>query len=449
MPASVFAAPAGLVSIPVSPQERSIPLAWEPILEGKMGAAALRLVETIASDLVREASLSATPPFLAHGHAGFALLFAYLEEALPGRGFGNQAIDFLEQAMLGVSQAYAPEGLFAGFPGVAWAVEHLRADYFDSEEEDPCETIVSGLQDLLGQSPWQRHYDLISGLTGLGVYALERRPLPGGDACLDLVVRRLAETAEERGPGLTWLTPPETLPMDRRQRYSQGEYNLGMAHGVPGVIALLSRALAAGIQDAGRLLEGAVAWTLAQRLPDGQRSLFPYRVCPGLHPESSRLAWCYGDLGVAIALLSAARCAGQAVWETQALEIARFSASRTPQSAQVDDAGFCHGAVGLAHLFNRIYQASADEILLEAAIAWYECSLKMAQSGQGIGGYLFLTPQDQGSLRWTADSSFLTGAAGVALGLLAGATAIEPAWDRLLLVDLPAHQPVEPRGSSS
>jgi hypothetical protein len=37
----------------------------------------------------------------------------------------------------------------------------------------------------------------------------------------------------------------------------------------------------------------------------------------------------------------------------------------------------------------------------------------------------------------------LTGATGIALALLAAVTAVEPAWDRMLLVDIPptARQP--------
>jgi hypothetical protein len=36
-----------------------------------------------------------------------------------------------------------------------------------------------------------------------------------------------------------------------------------------------------------------------------------------------------------------------------------------------------------------------------------------------------------------ADPGILTGAAGVALALLAAATPIEPSWDRMLLVSIP------------
>jgi hypothetical protein len=46
------------------------------------------------------------------------------------------------------------------------------------------------------------------------------------------------------------------------------------------------------------MLDGAVAWLLAQRLP-GAGAAFPSYVGAGIDPRPTRLAWCYGDLGLA------------------------------------------------------------------------------------------------------------------------------------------------------
>ncbi len=66
------------------------------------------------------------------------------------------------------------------------------------------------------------------------------------------------------------MTPPGFLPDHLRSVAPHGWYDLGMAHGVPGVIAFLVRASAAGFTD-GRLpalLGGAVAWLLGRELDD-------------------------------------------------------------------------------------------------------------------------------------------------------------------------------------
>ena len=215
--------------------------------------------------------------------------------------------------------------------GVAWATAHVQKQLGDAEEESAYRAVDEALLAHLNESPWRNDYDLISGLIGFGVYALERLPHPMGFEMLERVVDRLDETAERNAEGITWLTRPELLPPWQRELSPNGYYNLGLAHGVPGVIALLGQACAAGIARAQvePLLEGAIDWLLAQRLPaSGAHSIFPSWVGPCNGREGCRLAWCYGDAGIAAALLSAARCAREPSWERKALEIASRAARR-------------------------------------------------------------------------------------------------------------------------
>jgi hypothetical protein len=105
----------------------------------------------------------------------------------------------------------------------------------------------------------------------------------------------------------------------------------------------------------------------------------------------------------------------------------------------VRDAGLCHGAAGLGHLFNRLYQATGHPELLVVARSWLERALAMRSLDRGVGGFVAWGPDAQGELDWRNDPSLLNGAAGVALALLAATTPIEPAWDRFLLLS-PTHR---------
>jgi hypothetical protein len=142
---------------------------------------------------------------------------------------------------------------------------------------------------------------------------------------------------------------------------------------------------------------------------------------------------------VAAALLLAARCVGELAWERAALAIALRAAARPPEQAGVRDAGLCHGAAGLGHLFNRLYQASGEPRLAEAARFWFRRTLELRHPGHGIAGFAAFTPEREE--RWVDEPGLLTGAAGIALALLAAATPVVPAWDRMLLVSIPPKQP--------
>ena len=420
---------------------------WHPLLHGETARRALDAVEAVvqalaelptatpADDTPRYAQLAM--PSVSAGEAGYALFYAYLDRYKAGTGFAERALAHLERAVDLVATTEGLPDLYSGFTGVAWTIEHLRGQLLEGDEEDDPNTEVDAtLREHLAQSPWRGEYDLTSGLVGFAVYALARLPRPAAVDCLELVVDRLDELAVERPGGIAWHTDANQLWNDARDHFPHGYDNLGVAHGVPGVIAVLARIAAEGIavSRSRRLLEGAVRWLLGQKLAAGSDSVFPYAVGPGATPRAARAAWCYGDPGVAAALLVAARAIGEPAWEEEALELARTAARRPEATAGIKDACLCHGSAGLGHLFNRFYQASGEELFGNAARCWFRHALACRQGGQGCAGFLNWGPDSDDEMRWLAEPSWLMGAAGVALALLAAATGIEPHWDELLLV---------------
>src|SRR6185295_11637928 len=206
-------------------------------------------------------------------------------------------------------------------------------------------------------SPWPGEYDLISGLVGLAVYGLERAPRPSALEVLGRIVERLDERSVAHGPGITWFTEPTFLPQWQRDLYPNGYYNLGVAHGMPAVLAVLAAIHRAGVETerCRRLVEGGMAWLLARRNAPGSGACFGtmYTDDQADEPQSSRLAWCYGDPGVAANLLLVSRFMERPDWEEIAVEVGRSCTRRAVEESGVRDAGVCHGSAGLVHLFNR------------------------------------------------------------------------------------------------
>jgi hypothetical protein len=104
-------------------------------------------------------------------------------------------------------------------------------------------------------------------------------------------------------------------------------------------------------------------------------------------------------------------------WAESALAVARRAAGRALERAGVHDASLCHGAAGLAHLFNRFHHATGDPVFEDAALRWLRATLSLVEELERP---------------W-----FLEGRAGPALVLLAACTEVEPAWDALLAVSSP------------
>jgi len=332
-----------------------------------------------------------------------------------------------------------PPSLHGGFSGIAWVAELLYGDPSAPPDEDPNTAVDAALEQFLLRTPWRHSFDLIDGLVGMAVYALERLPRRKARRLLELVVDRLEETAARRPPGIVWLYNPEWVP-EAFRRSSSPELNLGVAHGMPGVIAVLGRIATAAVSDrtqarARSLLEQAVPWLLAQELPPSAPGRFAGAAVEGVSfTTPARLGWCYGDAGIAATLLVAARAVHEPTWESTAVRIAHAAAIRAEAHTKVVDAGICHGAAGLGHVFHRLSLGTHEPRFAAASRAWFARALSMRVPRGGFGGFVALVPGHTAKLAWRPDPGFLTGAAGIALALVAATTGADPVWDRALLL---------------
>jgi len=393
------------------------------ILKGPARSAARSVIADVASSLARLPKEEGGDWSLAGGAAGFAVFRSYMD-AVHGRS--GQCTDVAE--MLGaafeaceVNDPYA--SLYGGMAGIGWAMGLCGRLAGQAVDLGRLDLIDEAIVDVLSGWSWAGDYDLISGLVGVGVYGLSRMPSAAGRRIVGAVVERLGDGAESAQSGVTWKTPPELLPPDQAEVAPKGYYNLGMAHGVPGAIAFLAHASDVGVGglQSRRLLEGAVGWVLAQRLDGSVPSVFPSWVGAGVSSQAARTAWCYGDPGIAVSLLAAADCANDAGWREQAVDLAAIAAARAPDETGVIDAGLCHGAAGLGHIFSRFYRASGSAKFASASRSWLGRAIRHLEDRRGAD-----IPE--------RDLGFIEGATGIGLALLTATSGTEPVWDAALLL---------------
>jgi hypothetical protein len=404
---------------------------WSPLLSGDAARQAREAVDAIAACSPGWSEDDRRSP-LASGPAGASLLDAY--RAAAGWGAADVAAG-LDAAVDDLAVLTMTPSLFQGFTGTAWVHAHLMGRFLGGDAPDDRAGIDTALVDAIAASGGAAGHDLISGFTGLGVYALERDVDAAGDALVASVIAALAAGAEPaREGGVAWRTPAAMLNDVAAVQHPHGVLDLGMAHGAGGVIGFLAAACVDGACGAaGPLLDAAMTWLVAQAQSGGS-SMFPAWHGDGPQPGHTRLAWCYGDTGLACALLAAGRARRRPDWEATAIHAARHAASRSFESSLVVDAGLCHGAAGLGHLFNRLWQATGEPELRDAAGRWFARTLAMRGAG-GCGGYLAFEAGRGDAGRYT-DHGFLGGGIGIALALLAAATDVAPDWDRVLLTSL-------------
>jgi len=407
---------------------------WQPLLKAAAALGCSQYVERIAEDLLSVASnwAKGTPPPAA-AMADTALFLSYYSSYRRDEAMLDIAARLSDEAVTecGSHPASMLAHLHRGVLKVAWVRAHLERRFGVATPSDLFTALDEALWDSLSQSgPWTGHFDLSAGLAGFAIYFVERFPVPIAACALEVIVRRLDEIKHETAAGVAWFTEPRHQhPIDNHLTPG-GHYAIGVAHGVSGVIAVLRHIARLGIaaRVAGGLASAATHWVLAQ-----QRSGAPHRFTRTTAATSRAgryYGWCWGDLGIAAALLSATGGDSDATVTDSIVDIAVNAAVHSPQTAR--GACVCHGASGNAHLCNRLYQCTGRAELRTAAESWYSHVADHQQVGIGIGGFPVWHKSADGIPQLLADPSFSTGSSGIGLALLAGIESGDPSWDRLL-----------------
>ena len=377
---------------------------------------------------------------LGRGAAGTALarIAAARLTGLPPRA----TAPWIRAMTAGPVTANASASLFHGAPAVAFVL-HTGAHPAYAAMLAALDEHINDLTALKLAAAYERidrgeltrpgEYDLISGLTGLGVYHLVRHGSAGSGmtaAVLDYLVA-LAEPVCRHGeslPGWWSGTGPAGTP---DPAWPGGHLNLGMAHGIAGILALLSGAMRAGIQVEGHAKAVSELCATFDRYRQGSSacpwwpamiSLSEYSQREASHERQARPSWCYGTPGQA----RAQQLAGLALGDQERMRVAERALAGCVLDRQVTglltDASLCHGWAGVVQT---LWRAASDALRPRTAPD------RAAQARRGMEDHLARAgPPASGGL--------LEGTSGIQLAQndLPRAGGEPPAWDACLLLTL-------------
>ena len=390
-------------------------------------------------------------PGLSGAAAAGALLCAELDRAEPGIGWDRRGHQLLGIAASAAEATDVPLGLFDGVAGLGYAADRLAAgrerygnllESIDGVLIEAAGVRAARLRTTLGLPV--RDWDLVSGLVGIGVYLLARRDVPPARAALEQVLGALVALSCD-GMGIArWATPAEHLFGYLRDHAPGGCVNCGLAHGVPGPLALLSLALRDGVEVSGQAdaIRRLANWLGAQARPGAAGPDWPAAVPADASAEASaaggglplaRPGWCYGNAGVARALWLAGSAVDDPGLTTLARGAIRRALARQAADRPLTGATFCHGIAGLAHVGMRIgADDGADDVGAGAQDLCVEL-ISRFEAGSAFG-YRDLAAGGDDQMVEVDDPTLLSGASGIALVLLTAASERDPDWDRAVLL---------------
>lgn len=383
------------------------------------------------------------------GHAGSALLFRQAARALPDDAERWQALAH-EQLVSAVRSTHEEPlidaGMAAGTAGLAIALADAAAD--DPRYRNALHGVDRKLcEQVLAAPAWRRAtgvadgaYDVISGAAGLLARAAAAGP--GEPMVQEAVGRLMADLVwlcTDQGENRPWFISPEHYPAEEyHQAYPHGYVNLGFAHGVPGPLAALALARIAGYggeqvlatirQVARYLVEAALdgehgpAWAMGIPVEESgeerRQNLTP-----------ARMAWCYGNPGVSLALLHAATALDDQDLRGFAVRAFEGTLRRLAGHEHFGSATLCHGAAGMLAICACFARDTGSTLarrmlptLTEAVLEHCDPDLPLGVQDLEQPGVLLDSP------------GLLTGAAGVALALWSVSVPLPARWERALLI---------------
>lgn len=375
------------------------------------------------------------------------LLCAYLARARNDLGLLTHGICRLNVATQAMFQeTYC--GLYSGLCGLGWTIDHLsrfmaaneHPQFYDSQfasansdgpdlNADVDTFVIRTLRDNV----WRGPIDLVTGLVGFGIYFLGRLKSANSLLGIQLVLYHLEESCTSTREGIRWQAESREISSSDLNRVSDVEENsLGIAHGIAGMIYFLTELIGADIEEvkARRLLNRAVEHLITKQ----QSAESAFRSGSDGPPVQLSLSWCNGSLGIASVLLRTAERLGNTAWRTVAWRLLESCVLLPIKEKDLDNVSLYSGALGVAHMFNRIFQKYCDPTFRTASVSWFEAALSAYTSTKTVGSFRAIAARN-GSEKWTPHASaLLTGWTGMALALLAASTPISPDWDRLLLL---------------
>lgn len=381
---------------------------------------------------------------IAGGYPATLLLFSELDRLFP-----DEKWDAASHAhVLKIKESIETNGihstsLYAGLTGTCFAIQ--QSSRGETRYQRLLNTLNSHLLEMIKKTyliPLNECfekkepvpislYDIIEGLSGVGVYCLQRIQEPAfleitKEILMGLV--KLTEPIKVEGkwvPG--WHVPSRLQFLDTdKERFPKGNFNLGLAHGIPGVLALLSIASLHGIQVEGQqqAILRMAEWIQKHRR-ENEKGFFWETVIPFEDegkiiknpPYTGRDAWCYGTPGVASSMYLAGRALKSEEIKKLSLETFRCVFNRTVEEWHLPGPTFCHGISGLLLITHSLAQQTGEQDL-KVHVRTLTKTLYDYHQPDAPFGFHNYEPTKDGSFAKINKMDILEGAVGILLTLL-------------------------------
>lgn len=370
------------------------------------------------------------------GISGVSMFFFYYAKYKQDNKYAEIGNAILEESINRISDGYGIPTYCSGIAGAGWVFEHLSEQGFiEIDNDELLPELENYLYLKMKQDIGVGHYDFLHGAIGYGLYFLKRFKNTKShllkikyQAYIKELLEGLSKTAEKDEHGLKWSSEM------KKENQSTRVYNLSLSHGISSITNFLART--SEFQEfydlSLPLLKGSIRYLLAQEQIIGD-CLFPSATSKDLDVEliQTRLAWCYGDLGIGISLYKAAQLLKDSKLREDSIRILLHTTHRKGlKSCGIVDASPCHGAFGNTQMYGTIFKQTQIKEFAVAADYWMTEGLSLAIYDDGYAGY----KQQNWKEGPSNEINLLEGIAGIGMSIISYLSDFDTNWEESLLI---------------
>lgn len=391
---------------------------------------------------------------LSYGYPSLICLFSELEQVLEDESWAELTHRCIQKLTEEIQEKGVPNlTLFSGLTGICAAVHlascggqryqgllaKLHANLFHH-----LPLVYQRQQD---QPHLYRECDVISGVSGVVSHLLNFTHIPEAEHLTRHFLNLICAAVKPRKIGNLevpgWYIPiNQFIRQEDCNNFPNGCFDLGMAHGITGCLAALSKAHMQGIWVEGQkeAIRGIAAWLKGQ-FWESDETVGAWPSCSPFYPKGAETnislrfvdGWCYGSPGVANALFLAAIALRDDELSDFAIQSMLGVCRRVLTTDHTRCLSLCHGLGGLLTMIHHFYLRShhplfqkTTENIAKRIIASYHPTNPF--------GFKALVETTDGSHIAIDNPGLLDGAVGTVLSLLSYCSNTPRSWTQIFLI---------------
>jgi len=383
-------------------------------------------IETIAFAIQSHEN---TLPNINGGLPGTIIFYFHLHKLTKEERYYTLAVQYLEKFYDILEQGLPNSYLYSsGLGGIAWFLEYI-SQFIDIDNEFDTEEFDAAFFEAANEELHKRNFEFLSGFSGILLYLLKKKNRNNTFHQLTSFIDKLHDEIFANKDPLNFFQQQDDI-------HQFPSINLGVSHGIYGLVAMLNKVYAKGInpEKCKAILELIIQLTQENKKDFYTVGyFFPNRVGEGIKTlPSTRLAWCYGDLGILSVLYQTSMVLKDEALEKEVLDMLKLTSHRKDATLNLlDDVWLCHGTSGAAHIYKRLYMQTGIQDFKFASDYWYQKTLHQLDKG-----HLQIQKNLSRSGRYARKdlTGFLIGYSGLGLALISSISPHNPDWDEMILL---------------